>query len=201
MKKPILLLLMFVAFCGSAGAQKGRSGVGLGLTYGFETYNYEAEHNMGFTLKYQYGISNMFEIEPSFTYYVYGEGPDRSYYYSGLYKWRDNMLKDYRLNYALGVNLHTYFFKTRLRPYLITGFQAYGIRWPKYDVTLDPYYAQGKLVTPSSETLGGEKCIKPAAHVGVGADFRLFYHSNLQLELGYDTYLKVFANLTYVYKF
>lgn len=194
MKRKILLLLAIV-FSACGYAQKGRSGVGLGLTYGYETSDYyEAPNQLGISLKYQYGISNMFEIEPSFTYYVYGGDPYH-------YRWRNFLSNPYSLNYAFGVNLHTYFLKTRLRPYLITGFQAYGVRWPEYEVKLESYYAQGKLVVPSTETLGGEKCIKPAAHVGIGADFRLFYHSNLQLEAGYDTYLTVFANFTYVYKF
>ena len=200
MKRKILLLLAIVLSVGGY-AQKGRSGVGLGLTYGLETSDYyEAPNQLGISLKYQYGISNMFEIEPSFTYYVYGgEGNTNTHYY----KWSSYASSLYRLNYALGVNLHTYFLKTRLRPYLITGFQAYGVRWPEYEVTLEPYYVQGKLVVPSkeTETVGGEKGIKPAAHVGIGADFRLFYHSNLQLEAGYDTYLLVFANFSYVYKF
>jgi len=190
-----IFLLMAIALSVGCYAQKGRSGLGLGLTYGASTSDYDAT-GFGISLKYQYAISNVFEIEPSATYY-----------FSGKVSFPDGWINEYspyKLIYAFGANLHTYFLKTRLRPYLITGFQAYGIKLPEYVTShgfIDgPDFDSSLLVSLPESSTGGNS-IKPAAHLGAGADFRVSYHSNLQLEAGYDTYLTAFVNFTYVYKF
>lgn len=64
MKKTLLLaLLAAISLC--AQAQKGRSAIGGGFQ---GSYIPDDESRYGFTLKYQYHISNRTRIEPSFSY-------------------------------------------------------------------------------------------------------------------------------------
>ena len=210
MKKKILLLLMFVAFCGSAGAQKGRSGVGVGLGFigilNMEFVPYESmAPSIG--LKYNYGISNMFEVEPWMTFYpttIIGNYVHSHYLNNGnsyYYNFEKHVTLDFSFRFSCGVNLNTYLLKTRFRPFIVTGLAMNIVQWPEYTFELDDYYSQGKLVTNETIITGGEKGTKIAFRGGIGGDYRVSYHSYLQLIVFYDTFASLGASLGYTYKF
>lgn len=67
MKKLLLLVAILMAGM-SVYAQKGVKAVGLNLDYGTEI------SNVGFTGKFQYGITNAIRVEPAFTYYLKKDG-------------------------------------------------------------------------------------------------------------------------------
>lgn len=111
MKKIFLMMFIAVTFCGQAEAQKGMQGVGLNLagnaTSDFYGYGY------GLGAKYQYNISNIVRIEPSFTYY---EFTVEGFTMAGL------------------VNLDIFLLKPRaLRPYFFVG-----LGYIQYDYEDDP---------------------------------------------------------------
>ena len=68
MKKLFLLLLMAVAFCGSADAQKGMKGVGANLSFFIQD-----ETQIGGGVKFQYNISDFIRLQPSITACSYEE--------------------------------------------------------------------------------------------------------------------------------
>lgn len=71
MKKLFVVLLMAVAFCGSAEAQKGMKGIGVNIN-GINSL-VSGETSLGFGVKFQYNLSDYMRIEPSFTYYFANE--------------------------------------------------------------------------------------------------------------------------------
>lgn len=100
MKKLFLLLLMAVAFCGSAGAQKGMSGIGMNAAA-----NVVSGFAMGIGGKYQYNVSDYLRLEPSFSYYFVGDSSD-----------------DDAFNLAALMNAHIFFMSPRaVRPYAFAG--------------------------------------------------------------------------------
>lgn len=100
MKKLFLLLVMTVAICGSAEAQKGMSGVGLNAAA-----NYADGLSMGVGGKYQYNASDFIRLEPSFSYYFVGSGPH-----------------DDSFSLAALMNTHVFILSPRvLRPYVFAG--------------------------------------------------------------------------------
>ena len=97
MKRFILLLVMIVAICGSAEAQKGMSGIGLNAAL-------VNELGIGVGVKYQYNVTNYVRIEPSFSFY----NKDR--------------LRNTSLEMAGLLNTNIFFCSPRaFRPYIIAG--------------------------------------------------------------------------------
>lgn len=112
MKKIIVMLLMAVAFCGSAEAQKGMMGVGVNGGIGLELESGDAVRP-GVGVKFQYNITNFIRLEPSFSYYF---GNDEGLDYAGL------------------VNAHIFFMNPRrVRPYFLAGIGYSSTRrWAHY---------------------------------------------------------------------
>ncbi|MBQ7662426.1 MAG: hypothetical protein IJS48_03530 [Prevotella sp.] len=103
MKKLFLLLLMAVAFCGSADAQKGMKGVGINMS----SYLNSDGIGIGGGLKFQYNISDYFRLEPLITVVSY----DSDTYFSSL------------------LNLHSFLSSPKAcRPYVLIGV-GYGHHW------------------------------------------------------------------------
>lgn len=97
MKKLFLLLLMVVAFCGSAGAQKGMQGIGFDLSICGQK-----DVAFGGSVKYHYNISDYVRFEPIVSFFKVEE--------------KDN----YQMT-AL-TNLHFFFSRPKVvRPYLYLG--------------------------------------------------------------------------------
>ena len=202
MKKIVLLLIFVIATGGNAWAQKGRHGVGVfgGMIAGSEKYTLE-KLNIG--LKYTYGVSNVFEIEPwvayCFSQLNTSNNVGSSSLSSGSYYYK---LEDYKLNFSGGVNVNAYLTKSLLRPFVSLGVAAHGITYPKYEIVAGgAYYKNGQLVQPNNTTHGGEQSTEYAARGGGGLDFRISYHSYLQAFAYYDTYARLFTGLSYIYKF
>lgn len=171
MKKIILFALLTVISV-NAFAQKGRHAVGISIReigvitsdnndeYGNDYYN----GTLGIAIKYQYGISDYFRIEPSFTYYAKS--------------WFSNEYHEGELEplYSIGVSIHTFFTnQKRIRPYLIVGAE----------------YLHGEeqgLYGEKSEYAG--KTDDFNARLGIGLDYRITYNWSLQFEACYTTLLK-----------
>lgn len=101
MKKLFVVLLMAVAFCGSAEAQKGMMGVGVNAN-GFISFDGD-EVAPGLGVKFQYNLSDYFRIEPSFTY-SFTSGLNKVYTMTAL------------------ANMHFFFSAPKaFRPYFILG--------------------------------------------------------------------------------
>ena len=97
MKKLFLLLLMVVAFCGSAGAQKGMQGIGFDLSICGQK-----DVAFGGSVKYHYNISDYVRFEPIVSFFKVEE--------------KDNCQMT-----AL-TNLHFFFSRPKVvRPYLYLG--------------------------------------------------------------------------------
>ena len=201
-KKRFYLLLTLFILTVSVQAQKGRHGVG--ITGGFYSQASESdktgtgvEGSASIGLKYQYGISDIFEIEPSATIY-FAEDP-HSWYYQNVgvsYDFGRNLrqTKDCKIKYSFGISVHAYLTKTRCRPYVTAGCFIHSFDWAEFEYE-DP-------IKDIKETIGGGSGSKIAGRGGLGLDYRLFYHSNLELEVCYDTYNSAFAgSLSYIYKF
>ena len=121
MKKFFLLLLMAVAFCGSADAQKGMKGVGMNIN-GSVT---DEILNIGASAKFQYNVNNYVRAEASAAYYLHGE------------------VNDCGFELAIMANAHFFVMSPkRIRPYFITGIGYASVR--EEDKSSYPYkYAQG----------------------------------------------------------
>lgn len=116
MKKLLVMLLMAVAFCGSAEAQKGMQGVGANFAG-----NAVEGIALGGGVKYQYNISNYLRIEPSFSYYAVREHEEEADAFEG----------------AILLNMHLFFSSPRVvRPYAFLGVGYVGFKdyyYSRYD--------------------------------------------------------------------
>lgn len=173
MKKIILFALLAVISV-NAFAQKGRHAVGISIEeLGMITFgsDYDAYKNsFGITAKYQYGISDYFTIEPSFTYYITSKN-----------KVEDHSEEGFEPKYSAGVALHAFFTKTsRLRPYAIAGVSYLHSEDLYYDTFYDDFETDKKNNDFN-------------AKIGLGLDYRITYNWNLQLEACYTTAYKAEA--------
>ena len=194
MKRKLLLFAALLLTLGSQ-AQKGQSGLGLtvGYSHGLDFLNdYEPEAFM-LTLRYQYGLSDRFEIEPSVSYSLV-DSSEHGYHGYG---------EPLKLQWGVGLDLRAFILKdTRLRPYVSAGVHGYGVKFPSATRLADEaHYQFGVLVPATYETIGGKSGFKPSGRLAVGGDFRLFYHSDLMLEAGLDTFAGITISFGYMYKF
>lgn len=169
MKKIILFALLTVISVNTF-AQKGRHAVGISIreigviTSDNKGDSEEDNYNgtLGIAIKYQYGISDYFRIEPSFTYYAKSWFSDE-YHTSEL-----------EPLYSIGVSIHTFFTnQKRIRPYLIVGAE---------------YLHGEERYGDKSEY--AEKTDDFNARLGIGLDYRITYNWSLQFEACYTTLLK-----------
>lgn len=104
----LLAITLIVTATGTASAQKGMSGIGVNLGFGFHedyiVYDFILLNNI--SLKYQYNFSNYYRIEPiiSYRYVLYAN-------------------TTYRISsFEIGINNHFFLTKVkRFRPYAIAG--------------------------------------------------------------------------------
>lgn len=152
MKKIIVMLLMAVAFSGNAEAQKGMMGVGINGGIGFDFAGYGVVPGVG--VKFQYNITDIIRLEPSFSYYFLNANTP----YGGL-------------NSAGLVNAHIFFMNPRrLRPYFLAGIGYSSVK------ERENYY-YNYLNYKYEETRGGF-----AFDAGLGLDCRLSHRISLQVE-------------------
>lgn len=149
MKKTFLLaLLAAISLC--AQAQKGRSAIGGGFQ---GSYIPDEEARYGFTLKYQYHISNRTRIEPSFSY---------------LTSSAHNEEINFNIHYLIGKS-------RRVRPFIGIGF---GVGFGKTCYN-DRYYQYNGHSYDYEEYLNETRLlINPIA----GLDIRLSHSLSMQIE-------------------
>ena len=183
-----LLLLLSLVICTYASAQKGWQGIGieaLGSAIASKPFS------MGVSVKYQYGLTDMFRIEPFFVYYVSEsvDGPDGSTRY-------DTSKCDRYPRMTLGANLQTLFYKgNRIWSYLITGASYSHLRYQPY---IESYDYNGQTIFPDKYELSENKF---GGNFGLGVDFRASYNLNVTLQIGYNTAAKEFVGIGVVYNF
>ena len=108
LKHLLLVITLIVVATGTASAQKGMSGIGVNLGFGFHqdyiVYDFILLNNI--SLKYQYNFSNYYRIEPIISY--------RDVLYTNI---------TYRISsFEIGINNHFFLTKVkRFRPYAIAG--------------------------------------------------------------------------------
>lgn len=68
MKRILMVAIILMVGATAAMAQKGNQGVGVNLLYGSEI------SNLGFGVKYEYGITDALRLAPSFEYYLEKDG-------------------------------------------------------------------------------------------------------------------------------
>lgn len=123
MKKLILVLLLAVVTSGSAWAQKGMMGIGIGLTAHYALID-NGGFGVGGNIKYQYNISDYIRVEPSLSYIGNASRKDRGFF-----------------DITALVNFHGFFASPRnVRPYFFAGF---GYMQYKYHNTVDKQIVGG----------------------------------------------------------
>lgn len=185
--KKFLLFFLFIATSNVAiNAQKGRQGFGI---EGIFTGMLSKPTSIGATLKYQYGLTNTFRLEPFLSYYFSESEFEPAYY--------DMPTKNYP-RMTIGMNLHTLFYKgNRFWSYLITGASYSNMRYQPYiSGYLDP--STRTWIYPDKYELNDNKF---GGNFGLGLDYRVNYNLNVVLELGYNTASKEFAGIGIVYNF
>ena len=190
MKRLLLAIAFLWAMSFAALAQKGRQGFGVDVAY---TGSGNVSGSYGATLKYQYGLSNLFRVEPFFTYYFSKPDIDSSY---------GDDIEDEFTRLSIGANLHTIFFKTksnRMDVFLLTGVTYSNILYQPYIDSYD-YYQNGENIYkyPDDYQLNDNKF---GAQAGLGFDYRVNYNATINLTAGYNTATGVIASLGFVYNF
>lgn len=74
MTKRLIMTLLMATVSLAMFAQKGRHQVGIGVEFAPEMVDDHVKNAVGIKVKYQYGLSDIFRIEPSYTYYAIKEG-------------------------------------------------------------------------------------------------------------------------------
>ena len=186
MKKFLLLFLFIATSYVAINAQKGRQGLGIEGTW---IGMFSEPSSIGASLKYQYGLTNTFRLEPYFSYF-FTEMKYGSVYYDDSPKYYPRMV--------IGMNLHTLFYKgNRLWSYLITGASYSNMRYQPYiSGYIDP--STRALIKPDNYELSDNKF---GGNFGLGLEYRANYSLNIVLELGYNTASKEFAGIGIVYNF
>lgn len=187
MKRALFFFAILILFTTGVQTQRGRTGIGVSFDYGMNGHDYNSK-NMAVMLKFRYYISDIFEVVPSAAYFL---NTNCNYDYQLVTE------KDFKIKYGFGVNVNSYFSNSRLRPYAIVGVHGYDVDYPEFSRTTPSYYENGVLISGEKETISGKAGYKVAGNIGFGASYRISYSSNLNLEIGYDTYLGTVVSLGY----
>ncbi len=150
MKKMILVLLLAVMTSGSAFAQKGMMGIGANAAV-----NIGDRPFWGGGVKFQYNVTDIFRIEPSFSYYAKPDNHPEGYTMTAI------------------ANGHLFFSSPRpFRPYLFAG-----AGWMRYNYKYHKYTYNNYIVHNKQESQFG-------INAGLGIDYRITHNLSLQIEAG-----------------